>query len=103
MSVSDELRQAADKLTAAPHCGGIYSDCACDFAEQLAGLLRDAAAQAEQERGWSPPMLLLDTARRINRAEVAPADPDRVEVETTPLCPGDVGGYPLGRSAEVSA
>lgn len=73
MTVSDELRQAADKLTAEPHCGGIYSDCACDYAEQLAGLLRDVAAKVDKDPGWPVPLLMLDIAQRINRATVVAA------------------------------
>lgn len=70
-SISAELRQAADKLTEIPHCGGTYSDCACDYAEQLAGLFRDIASKAEGEPGYEVNETAFDMARRINRAEVA--------------------------------
>lgn len=73
MTVSDELRQAADKLTEVPHCGGAYSDCACDYAEQLAGLLRDYASLIDEDPDWaaSIPDTAMDIVRRINRFEVS--------------------------------
>ena len=70
ISVPQELRQAADKLTAEPHCGGVYSDCACDYAEQLAGLFRDLAAKVEADPDYPVSLTAVDMARRINRAEV---------------------------------
>lgn len=68
MTVSDELRQAADRLTAEPHCGGKYSDCARDYAEQPAGLLRDYAEMVDADPDWAAhvPATALDIVRRIN-------------------------------------
>lgn len=70
-TVPDELRQAAGKLTNPPHCGGRHTDCACDYAEQLAGLFRDIAARLTAEPGYPVPETALDMARRINKTEVS--------------------------------
>jgi hypothetical protein len=71
MTVAEELRAAAAKLTAEPHCGGEFSDCVCEYSDRIAALLLDVAEQAEQNQNWRAPELLLDMARRINRTEVA--------------------------------
>lgn len=71
MSVSEELRQAADKLTQVPHCGGEYSDCLCDYAVQLAGLFRDVARKLDADPDFPVSLVAWDMAQRINRAEVA--------------------------------
>lgn len=68
MTITDELRRAADKLTEIPHCGYKYSDCACDYAEQLAGLLRDIVLRVEQHPDFPVSPEALDIARRINRS-----------------------------------
>ncbi len=71
MTVAEELRAAAAKLTAEPHCGGEFSDCVCEYSDRLSVLLLDVAEQAEQNQNWRAPELLLDIARRINAAVVA--------------------------------
>lgn len=67
-TVSAELRQAADKLTAVPPCGCGHTD---SDKEQWAALFLDLAAYADEDPAWPVSPIALDMARRINRAEVA--------------------------------
>jgi hypothetical protein len=71
ISVSEELRQAADKLANAEGSGCCAGDAAAKSREQFAGLLRAVANIHEDDPTWSDRHpVALDIARGINRTAV---------------------------------
>lgn len=64
MSISDELRAAAQHIRATPRCTTYQPDCDCDFSDMLADALDVQAARGETEGVVDT--YLLEVARKLN-------------------------------------